>query len=575
MKFKKFDLLWITALSLALGAVLSSLQSGNRWISWLGFSFLFLLSILLLKALHSWAGSASSALPSVAPLTSSRWFFGSAKKTLGWIIALAFMLRLAGGVAAYVLLPVYGYPESKDNQAGYVFTDAHKRDEQAWGLAISGKPLTDAFSRDYSSDQYGGLLALSALVYRYLAPDAQRPLMMVLFAACVAALGIPFFWRAVSATFGEKVAWASTWIFALYPESILLGGSAMREPYLMTLSAIALWGFVEWQSRAERSGGGPQTASAPRSRSGVIAIGLSLLAMLLLSPAVAIFTLVIFAGWMFSSSEWASISWKTILIFAIVFLVGLFVLSSSLNRNGVFDATSPMHVINDWLQLAVKWDAYQLERESGWVQKLFDEMPEGLRLPFVATYGILQPVLPATLIVPTIPIWKVVYVSRALGWYALLPLMILSFIAGSSPSLGKPALSRRAEPVEAVVETKRTLFLWLSLLAWTWILLASIRGGGDQWDNPRYRTIMFMWQALIAGYVWVWWRETRNAWFVRVVACELVFMLVFGQWYASRYYYLGGQLPFAVMIALIVGLWGAIIAGGWWLEKIRGQSQIM
>jgi len=546
MNLNKIDLLWIFPLSLVLGAFLSSLQSGCWLIGWLGFSFLFVLSFSLLILSTRWAGldtsetSARSTRPT--PLRMN---------ALAWIVALAFTLRLAGGVATYVFLPVCGY-EDADDQAGYVFTDAHKRDQQAWGLAISGKPLTDAFSRDYSSDQYGGLLALSALVYRYLSPDAHRPLMMVLFAAFVAALGIPFFWRAASAIFGEKAAWASAWIFALYPESILLGGSAMREPYLMTLSAIAFWGFVEWRSFGVVGAGSPR----PVPTSAIVSLGLSILGMLLLSPVVALFTLVIFAGWMFFSNERVNISWKSILIFAIVFLIGLFTLSSSLDRKGIFETASPLSVLNDWLQLSVKWNVYQIERESGWVQKLFDEMPEGLRLPFVAIYGILQPVLPAALVVPTLPIWKVIYVSRALGWYAALPLMILSFAAGSTSGVDK----------------KRTLILWLSLLAWTWILLAALRGGGDQWDNPRYRAILFMWQALIAGYVWVWWRETRNAWFVRVVACEAVFFLVFTQWYASRYFYLGGQLPFATMIALIVGLWGAILGVSWRLEKKRASE---
>ena len=115
----------------------------------------------------------------------------------------------------------------------------------------------------------------------------------------------------------------------------------------------------------------------------------------------------------------------------------------------------------------------------------------------------------------------------------------------------------------------RNLWMWLSLLMWTWILLAALRAGGDKWDNPRYRTILFLWQALVAGYVWVWWRETHNLWFVRVVACEVAFLLIFTQWYASRYFYLGGQLPFAVMIALILGLWGMILGIGWWQDKKR------
>jgi hypothetical protein len=183
-------------------------------------------------------------------------------------------------------------------------------------------------------------------------------------------------------------------------------------------------------------------------------------------------------------------------------------------------------------------------------------MPEGFRLPFVAVYGLLQPVLPAALVVPTLPIWKIIYVLRALGWYALLPLLILSIVAGPGSHL----------------RVKRNLFVWLSLLAWAWILLAALRGGGDQWDNPRYRMLLFVWEALVAGQVWVWWRETRNAWLARMVACEVIFVLVFGQWYASRYFYLGGQLPFAAMVALIVGLWGAILGGGWWLDKKRASE---
>jgi hypothetical protein len=292
--------------------------------------------------------------------------------------------------------------------------------------------------------------------------------------------------------------------------------------------------------------------------------------MLLFSPAVAVFTLILFAGWIIFSSERASISWRLILTFAVVFMIGLFALSSSLNRKGIFDAASPMSVLNDWIQLSVRWNVYQIERESGWVQKLFDEMPEGMRLPFVAGYGILQPVLPAALVVPTIPIWKTIYILRALGWYALLPLMILSLVAGSNSGRGRPALT-----TEGRVVAKRTLFVWLALLAWIWILLAALRGGGDQWDNPRYRTLLFACQALVAGYVWIWWRETRSPWFLRVIACEVVFLLVFTQWYASRYFYVGGQLPFAVMIALIAGLWGIIVAGGWWLDRLRAQPRSM
>ena len=471
-------------------------------------------------------------------------------KKLIWIVALAFAARLLVGVSLHLGLPLYGH-EDEDDQAGYVFTDAHIRDDQTWNLASSDRPIWDAFSRKFSSDQYGGLLAFSAFVYRYLSPDAQRPLLLILLSALVAAAGVPFLWMGTRGVFGERVAYAAAWIFALYPESILLGSSAMREPYLLTFSAMAFYGFVYGvRELAPVENASKLADSKTVSR---ILLALGLLGMLLVSPAVALATLVIFAGWTFFTNENRSLSWKSILIFLLVFVVGLLILSASLNRSGQFDDASPFRVINDWLRLTVKWDAYQLERESGWVQKLFDEMPEGMRLPFVAVYGILQPVLPAALVAPTVPIWKAIYILRSLGWYVLLPGLILSFGAAAGQGLGK----------------KRNVLLWFSLLVWTWILLAALRGGGDLWDNPRYRTILFLWQSILAGYVWVWWRKTHNVWFKRVVLCEMVFLLVFTQWYVSRYFHLGGQLPFPVMVGLIAVFWGIILGSGWRLDKKR------
>jgi len=116
-------------------------------------------------------------------------------------------------------------------------------------------------------------------------------------------------------------------------------------------------------------------------------------------------------------------------------------------------------------------------------------------------------------------------------------------------------------------EKKRRVFIWISFAVWGWILFMSLRGGGDQWDNPRYRTILFLWQAILAGIVWVWWRETRNVWLPRVIAMEVVFLLFFGQWYANRYYHFGGQLPFELIVAIIFGLWVLILFAGWALDR--------
>ena len=185
-RFNTKELFYIIPASLLLGGLFTSIENGVWGLGLLSFSFLFLLSFILLKTAYHWLGG---------------------KRTLGYIVALAFLLRLAVGVTLHVALPIYGH-EDEDDRAGYVFTDAHNRDNQAWALATSDAPLLNAFSEKYASDQYGGLLAFNALIYRYLSSDAQRPLMLVLFSAFFAALGVPFLWKAVSHAFGENVAWA-------------------------------------------------------------------------------------------------------------------------------------------------------------------------------------------------------------------------------------------------------------------------------------------------------------------------------------------------------------------------------
>lgn len=527
------DFIWIVPLSLICGAILSFLQPGNWLIGWLGFSFLFLLSFLLLTL-------------------STRWAHGG--KTLAWMVALAFTLRFVGGVVTYLALPVYGYVGDEDQSAGFTYTDAHRRDDQAWGLATSEDSVLNAFSENYAYDQYGGLLAFSAFVYRYLSSDAHRPLMLVLLSALMAALTLPFLFKAVGQQWGEKVAIVSGWIYAIYPESVLLGGSAMREPYLWAFSAFVLWGFVNWYGvRQLNSPVGAVDVYRSKLLESIIWLGLGILGMLLVSPVVALVTLVILAGWMFFTSERGRISWWVVALAIIVFIAGLFTLSAALDRQGNLGGGTPLAVINNFVRESLKWNVYKIEEESGWVQKLFDEMPDWMELPFVMVYGILQPVLPAAIFVPTTIIWQVIGFLRALGWYAMLPVLILSFAA----SAGSGA------------EKNRRLLTWLSFIVWGWILFTALRGGGDQWDNPRYRSILFLWQAILAGYVLVWWQESKNAWLLRIVAMEIVFLTFFSQWYVNRYFYIGTQLPFAQMVMIIIFMWALIFFWGLWRDQKR------
>ena len=518
MKYR--DFLWIVPLSLILGAVLSFMQTGNWLMGWLGFSLLFFLTISLLMLATKWAGGG---------------------KILAWMVTLAFMLRFVGGVTTYLALPVYGYVNDEDQGQGFTYTDAHRRDAQAWDLAVSGKPILNAFNKTYAYDQYGGLLAFSAFVYRYFSPDSHRALMLVLLSAFMAALALPFLWKVVNQEWGVKIALASGWIYALYPESVLIGGSALREPYLWAFSAFVFWGFVDLSASVKKDA----------KRTAWIWLGLGVAGMLLISPGVAVVTLIILAGWFYFTRSQGRISWSLILAFGLVFITGLILLSSALDRHGNVGGGNPLSVISNFIRESAGWGGHQLERSSGKVKILFGLMPDWMHLPFVIVYGIFQPVLPAAFSEPTLLIWRIIQVLRSLGWYAMLPALILSFFASASERDIK----------------KRRVFIWLSYFMFAWILFTALRGGGDQWDNPRYRSILIVWQSILAGNVWVWWCENRNAWVLRVLAMEIAFLIFFGQWYASRYFSIGRQLPFAYMTAIILVLWAVIVFWGLWSDR--------
>ncbi len=517
-------------LSLLLSAIFAFFEGGNYFISWLSAALIFFLGLSALYALWAWAGKS---------------------RKLFLIISLALILRLASAIALQVFLPINGYQDSEQQQAGYVFYDAYHRDTASYELAQSDSSLISAFNQKDHTDQYGGLLFLSASVYRYLSPDAHRPLLIALIAAFSAVLGIPFLWMVAKELGGTKLALPATAIFALYPESVLMGSSQMREPFLISLVAITFWAFLNWQQYPHPSlppvgeGMSPLPQRGDVRKGGGVALALGFLAMLLISPAIAIYQLIFLSVYTLLGKEKSRISVKHILIFIVLALLAIFLLSSALSTTKL-DSTSPLGTIVEWTKRAVLWDMYQLERGSGWVQKLFEEMPQSLQIPFVTAYGLTQPVLPAAIIEPTTFIWKFLGVMRALGWYLLAPFLLFSFFA---------------IPKFDSAQTRR-IWAWIGLACWFWIILASLRAGGDQWDNPRYRVIFLALQALFAARAWVAFRKGTSAWFTRLLTVEAIFLAFFSQWYASRYYARFGTLSFGAMVAWILSLSAIIVVIG-------------
>ena len=518
---KRTDFYWILPAGIVIGAALTLVSPGAFFPGWLAFSVLCTLSLVTLKAAH--------------------WLMGSAK-TLGWILAFAFALRLGLGVGAALLEPHIGY-DNEVNKAGYLFTDAFIRDGQAWDLAVSANSLMTAFDEKLVSDQYGGMLWGSAFTYRTLSPDAHRPLLVTLLAALFGALGVAFVWGAGKRLRDESFARNAALIFAFFPEAILLGAAQMREPFLMTFIAMAFYGLAEWQTS--------------RARLPWLWMGLALLGMLLISPGFILITLIAAAGWLYFSQGSRRTPWQAVVGTLVIFVAAFLVLTLSWNSLVAVKSGGPLGVVGDWARETVKWNQQLLKGSSGIVQLLFEKFPQGLQLPFIAIYGILQPVLPAAIFEPSVPFWQVLGIVRAVGWYLMLPFLAYAPFATSKMD---GAEKRR--------------WLWLTLLMVVWALIASLRGGADQWDNPRYRVILLGWQALVVAQTILSLKQAQGCWFFRILTVEAVLLIFFTHWYMYRYLNIGFNIGIRNTIAAAIGISILLVLGDWLVEKWRSRAKV-
>ena len=492
-------LIFSLPIALILGAVVSLLSPGSFWIGWLA-SFIILLPCLYLMF--------------------TAWQWGDGGKLLAWMMILAFLLRLGIGIGVSKALPVYGY-KTEVQWHGYLFRDSHERDIAAWNLAQSDAPLWTSFSSEIKVDQYGGLLSLSAAIYRYLSPDAHRPFLVLLLGAFATAIGIPFFIKGISLRWNKRLANLAAWIVILYPDSVLFGSSQMREPFMLGLSAIAFWAVL----------------SRDKLKVRLPVFLASLAGMLLISSRLAVAIAAFLVVWAiidellprFRGPKW--VVWGSMILGAVVITAlsfGWFVESASL-------------------------DIYMTEQSSGWVQKIIKEAGESFRVPFIVAYGLAQPVLPAAIAEPTIPLWRLIMVPRAAGWYLLAPVFIYGLFSA----------------FKALPKRDRWIWLWTGAFLLLWLLLSSYRAGGDAWDNPRYRTAFLPWFALLAGWAVLQAIDHRDVWLARWLLVEAIFLGFFTNWYFSRYYLWWGRLSFEKMVIWIIGLSAVVLSSGLWGKWAR------
>jgi hypothetical protein len=459
----------VILLALGLGWVSSGFSGLQGWSS-------FLILILLMVGVGALA-----------------WYSIRSDSPPKWLLALtvaAAVLRLALGVFWFLALPEWGY-DNEVQQAGYVMRDPYERDTDAWELAQSKERLSVAFEGT-AFDQYGGLLYLSALVYRYVGVGIHQPLLLVVVTAAFSALAVLYTWGFAQRQWGEKVARLAAWFIALYPEAMLLGSAQMREAFTVTLAVAGLY-FLHrfWHDRTWGAA--------------VVLGGIFLFSGAISFP---------FAGWLFLLFVLLSLvmgkqvlkawkpSWTAILLLVLAFAGVVFYWTNQ-----------------SWISQVGYYQWYLTWRSSGHLQRLFRHMPEWLQGPFVLVYGIFRPLLPAALIARSeAAIWQGIAIWRSLGWTALLALLIYaSYLALRKGNWYKtPGV--------------------LLLMSWVFTFIASYRGGGDDWDNPRYRVSIAGIQVALAAWAVAAQREEKDPWLRRIIGMALAVIFWVALWYIPRYF---------------------------------------
>jgi hypothetical protein len=411
-----------------------------------------------------------------------------------WLLYLtisAALLRLAMGVTWFVGLPAGGY-ETEVQQAGYVMEDAYNRDLAAWDLAKSQQPLAISFLGFSSTDQYGGLLFLSATIYRYLSVDVHYPLLIVVLTAAVSALAVAFTWAFARRGWGDRVAVLAAWGLAIYPEAVLLGSSQMREAFTICLVPLAIYGLFRFREQMGLANG--ILLAAP--------IALSIPLTWAFTPSLILILILVYLsldGWEVLKST------KTWIIIAAAIFVIVVALLFFVNIEGL------------WLVQSAKWQAYVSANASGWVAREFERLPDYGQVPFLVIYGIFRPILPAALIDTGPVIWTAIGIWRSLGWTILLAMLVYATYL-----VFRNRVWARLPGV-------------LFLSSWLVSFTSSYRGGGDLWDNPRYRSAFAAVQIALAAWAWVRYRETSDPWLRRAIVGVFLFIVWFVPWYLRRY----------------------------------------
>ena len=66
----------------------------------------------------------------------------------------------------------------------------------------------------------------------------------------------------------------------------------------------------------------------------------------------------------------------------------------------------------------------------------------------------------------------------------------------------------------------------------------------------------------------------KSRWFWRIVAVEIIILLVFGHWYSWRYLGIGFNLGIRNTLAIAIGLAVLVVLGDWLWQRFKPTSRL-
>jgi hypothetical protein len=113
--------------------------------------------------------------------------------------------------------------------------------------------------------------------------------------------------------------------------------------------------------------------------------------------------------------------------------------------------------------------------------------------------------------------------------------------------------------------------IWL--ISIFWIILSSVRAGGDMWDNPRYRISFLVFISFVVAQAILHGWRTKDHWLTRIFLAEVIFVLFFLQWYIARYTGIFDNLPFLYMVGILSFIFVLIFGSGLFHEFARKKRE--